>query len=191
MQQHWVEIIKSIAWPVATIIAVLVLRPGLKPLFLQLGPRLSKVGFPGGMSIELVPVKGGGGPSDLLAYAGNILLSAPPSGESALQRMVAQVSPGDYLVIRLGDGKEWITSRLFLFAVILRKTKGLKFVVFTEESQGARNRYLGSVAVDALRWILGERYPWLETTYSQVSAARQEASQAPSSQLTDLMRINL
>jgi hypothetical protein len=175
MSFEWVEIVKSVAWPVAMIIAVVVLRPGLKALLSQLASRLGKLDL-GGVSIELVPVAGassGGGSPDLLAYAGNIAPAGAASGESELQRLVARVSPGDYLVIRLGSGKEWLSSRLFLFAVILQRMKDLKFAVFTEESSGTRNRYVGSVAVDDLRRNFGERHPWLETAYTQAFAEQQ------------------
>jgi len=186
MQWDWVEIVKAIAWPFSMIVAVFALRPGLLRLFAQFPAMLRKVGLPGGFSFELTPVQGvSGGSADLLTFAGNIAPVAPHSGESQLQRLIAHVSPGDYLVIQLGKGEKWITSRLFLFAVILKQTKNLRFVVFTEDAGDVRNRYLGSVTVENLRWELGRRYPWLEAAYAQVLSDWQDQQNGSPLQLTD------
>ena len=147
---------------------------------------LRKVGLPGGFSFELTPVRGvSGGAADLLTFAGNITPVTQASGESQLQRLIAHVSPGDYLVIPLGKGKNWITSRLFLFAVLLKQTKRLRFIVFTEAAGDVRNRYLGSVTVEHLRWALGGRYPWLEVAYAQVLSDHWNQRKGSPLELTD------
>jgi hypothetical protein len=71
----------------------------------------------------------------------------------------------DYIVIRLGGGDQWLASRLFVFAVVLRQMRGLRCIVFTHSGWGfAEDKLLGLASPDDVRSVLGWRFPWFERT---------------------------
>lgn len=71
----------------------------------------------------------------------------------------------DYIVIRLGSGDQWLASRLFAFAVVLRQMRGLRCIVFTHSGWGfAGDKLLGLASPDDVRSALGWRFPWFERT---------------------------
>jgi hypothetical protein len=67
-----------------------------------------------------------------------------------------------------------LTSRLFIFAVMLQRMRGLRCLVFLETSGGIRRRFMGMAPPGAVLWSLAMRYPWLEwalaNEYSRVLA---------------------
>ena len=76
-------------------------------------------------------------------------------------------TPADYAVIDLGTGQEWLTSRLYILALLLRRMRGLKSFVFVETIQGVRRRYAGLAEADKVRWSLASKFPWLEHAFSR------------------------
>jgi hypothetical protein len=76
-------------------------------------------------------------------------------------------TPADYTVIDLGTGQEWLTSRLYILALLLRRMRGLKSFVFVETSQGVRRRYTGLAEPNKVRWELASNFPWLEYAFSR------------------------
>jgi hypothetical protein len=77
-----------------------------------------------------------------------------------------------YIVIDLGSDTtpRWLTSRLYLFGLLLARVSRLKCFVFVEIAAGIRNRFVGISSPEAVRWALARRYPWLEYAYAQVYA---------------------
>jgi hypothetical protein len=73
---------------------------------------------------------------------------------------------GEYAVIDLGNGNQWISSRLFIFAVLLKRMTGLRQFVFIGTQNGVTGRFLGMASPDDVRWALARRYPWLECAYA-------------------------
>lgn len=63
----------------------------------------------------------------------------------------------------LGGGAEWLSSRLFILAVILRRWRGLRAFVFVHTLGGTRRRFLGVCDTDRVRWRLAARWPLLES----------------------------
>ncbi|UIE38906.1 hypothetical protein [Leptodesmis sichuanensis] len=66
----------------------------------------------------------------------------------------------------LGDGKEWLTSRLYIMAIILERMKSLKALVFL----GIRKRFIGWAKPEKVRWALAKNYPYLESAYAKAYA---------------------
>jgi hypothetical protein len=67
----------------------------------------------------------------------------------------------DYAIVDLGSGQAWLTSRLFIFSLILGEVSGLRAFVF--------------------RRALGRRYPWLEEAFAGALSAEYPV-QPPESQ---------
>jgi hypothetical protein len=85
-----------------------------------------------------------------------------PSGARALFEQIRDETASDYAVVDLGEGDKWLTSRLFIFTVMLQRMRGLRCFVFLETSGGVRRRFVGMAPPGVVRWSLAMRYPWLE-----------------------------
>jgi hypothetical protein len=70
----------------------------------------------------------------------------------------------DYLVVNLGDGRNWLTSRLYLFARLLHE-KGVRSFVFVESMCGVTGRFVGTADLKALWRSLGRSFDWLESAF--------------------------
>jgi hypothetical protein len=93
------------------------------------------------------------------------LVDAP----STLVRLFEQLKGDatlDYLIIDLGTGHQWLTSRLYIFAIMLERMRGLRCLVFLETSASVDQRFLGIASPRGVRWALARRYPWLETAFA-------------------------
>ena len=73
--------------------------------------------------------------------------------------------PADFAVINLGSGQEWITSRLFIAAVMLERMRGVKVFVFLESTPGTTRRFVAVAPLSLVRWSLAQRFPWLEAAW--------------------------
>lgn len=63
----------------------------------------------------------------------------------------------DYAVIDLGKGQEWLTSRLYIFAIMLERMRGLRCFVFLETKDEIDQRFLGIASPREVRWALARR----------------------------------
>jgi hypothetical protein len=93
-----------------------------------------------------------------------------PSGAPALFDEISEPRPADYAVLDLGSGGHWLTSRVFIFSVLLQRMRGLRCVVFVETVGESRRQFIGLATPQEVRWALGRRYPWLEIAYAQAYA---------------------
>jgi len=93
----------------------------------------------------------------------------------------------DYLIIDLGTGDRWLTSRLFIFAIMLERMRGLRCLVFLETRDNVDHRFLGIASPSGVRWALARRYPWLETAFADAYA--KATSQEPEDQKIPTHRI--
>jgi hypothetical protein len=94
-------------------------------------------------------------------------LAAETLGDATDQLMdtFAQETSIDYAVVDLGDGMEWLTSRIFILSVLLERMRGLRCVVFVETQNGVRERFVGLATPRHIRWTFAEPWPWLEAAY--------------------------
>jgi hypothetical protein len=91
-------------------------------------------------------------------------------GGSGIASLFAQIDPSglsDFAVINLGEGRNWLTSRLFLFAVLLRRMRRLRAFVFVETRDGISDQFLGIAEPAFVRWRLARAYPWLEAALAR------------------------
>ena len=68
----------------------------------------------------------------------------------SLFEQLAETTPAEVAVINLGKGNKWLTSRLFLFAVLLEQFRGVRCLVFTRTRDGITNRLLGLASPEAV-----------------------------------------
>jgi hypothetical protein len=71
----------------------------------------------------------------------------------------------DFAVINLGSGDEWLTSRLFIAAVMLERMRGVQVFVFLENTPSTKQKFVAVAPLTHVRWSLAQHFPWLETAW--------------------------
>jgi len=167
-----VEVAKALAWPLVAFVAALVFREPLTRFVEALGARTTKLSV---FKVEL-ELAAGAAPAKLPLLED--IQHAPSSAEiSDSSRMMLEqaqsTEPADFAVINLGDGDEWLTSRLYIAAAMLERMRGVKVFVFVERAAGSNRRFVALESVSTVRWVLARRFPWLEVAFARAYAASQ------------------
>jgi hypothetical protein len=76
------------------------------------------------------------------------------------------VGPIDFIVVDLGSGHSWLSTRLFLFTALLRRLRGLRAIVFVHSRQGASRIFLGVSTPVEVERALAEAYPWMAEAWT-------------------------
>jgi hypothetical protein len=164
--KDFLELVRAIAWPAVVVASLAAFYAPLVAFLEELGKRATKISafhveieFPALAEAHLAPLA-----AEVLRAMrqGNELTSSI----MALLDQLRSEGPMDYAVIDLGDGKQWLTSRLYIFALILERLRGLRCLVFVATSHGEPRRFLGTGTPGALRWALARRFPWLECAFA-------------------------
>jgi hypothetical protein len=185
-----VRLIVGLVWPlVVLLLAALFRRPlttFLEGIAGLVRGGLSKVSLPGGFAFELV--KTTEFKVDWSGPGGQDLRNTVAIGQfaSGVQDMLGLLKPqqqsqsADYAVFDLGCGDRWLTSRLHLFSLLLRRTHGLRYCVFVYDNPDVRRRWLGCATTEAVRWAVALNYPHLERAAHQALLALKDAGNQPS-----------
>jgi len=164
----------AVIWPV-TLLAVLLAYRSKIPLLVEgLASRVKKVEF-AGVSLELALAKPfipdwTGSPTALDLRHNATAIQVNDSTARTFLSQLTDEGTGDYAEINLGMGQEWLTSRLFIMAIVFAKMKGIKCFVFVETTASVRKRFVGWAEPETIRWALAKRYPWLELAFAQAYA---------------------
>jgi len=166
-----VELTKAIAWPVVILFVLFLFRKQLTELLFQIAHRAQKLSvYEVSVEFATLPELS---PSWSIGSEDVRRLTSSNIFDSASQTLFQELlKPGkaDFAVVDLGSGKEWLTSRLFIFAFILGTVSGLKAFVFLENAGGVRKKYLGVASPANIQKALITRYPWLEEAYLRAAA---------------------
>jgi hypothetical protein len=171
-------ILTAIAWPIfagIVLILVIVNRKHLGP-FIK-GLRISKVSF-GPVSIELAVTTGikpnlvvdtASGSFDLRNETG---IPVESSDKETIIEQIKHGSQKDFAIFDLGNGKDWLSSRLFLFTIVLQDLYELKSIVFVGMRNGIANHFLGVIKPRDVRHALAKKYPWLENNFGNAYVSK-------------------
>jgi hypothetical protein len=162
--QDVVDLIKALAWPVTAIIALIVLHAPLSAVLKEVARRATKISI---FKVEFDLPRMTEAKTTLEATVES-MRNAVVVYESAMAPIAASVirsGTGDYVVVALGKDEEqqWLTSRLFLLAAILERSRAVRGIVFTGEAES----YIGAIAPRDLRGALGARFPEYEKGLSE------------------------
>ncbi|MDH3524954.1 MAG: hypothetical protein OES32_15335 [Acidobacteriota bacterium] len=164
------SLVYILAWPVVTLIALFVLKAHLPAL---LG-RTKKVGA-FGVELELHAAReflpSWSTPS-LADVRHAIAAQEFSSNAMSLMEEFRREGSYDYAVVNLGKGQSWLTSRLFIFSIMLQRMRGLRCWVFLRPEEGPRRVFLGLASPDEIRWALARKFPELERAYARSCAER-------------------
>lgn len=168
-------LLSALVWPIALLIIFLSYREQIPPLVKAIGSRISKLEF-GGVSIELAKAKAfspdwseAAGGLDLRRKA--VALEINDSYTGTFRAQLMEEGNWEYAEINLGAGQEWLTSRLFIMAIVFARMKGIKCLVFVQTSGNFQRRFVCWAEPEKVRWALAKRFPWLEEAYSAAYSA--------------------
>ncbi len=161
-----VELVKALAWPVVALVMAFTFRRPIAAFVSALGSRITKLSM-FKVELELVPAS----PATVTPLLDDIRTATNPATiNDSTHRMLVDVqagAPADYALVSLGDGGEWLTSRLYVATVMLERMRGVKVVVFVEQTPASPQRFVAVVPVGQLRWAMAQRYPWLEAAWTR------------------------
>lgn len=160
MSQQVVDLISALAWPAVVLVVLVVYRRTLPGLITGVVGRATRLSL-FQVAIDLAPAPD--------AYTQGFVADVVESGQAIYQesgisgvlKEIAKEGQSDYAVIELGSGNRWLTSRLFLFAAVLKRMRGLRCLVFV-----THGNFLAIASPDTVRWTLARRSPWLEDSYA-------------------------
>jgi hypothetical protein len=157
--------IQAIAWPVVVLVALIVLRRALPDFVRDLGRRVTKVSV-FQVSIELATVSEFKATWQVPGLGDIRQPTAAALFDQPVQELLKQFIDEkgfDYALVDLGGGGEWLSSRLFAFAEMLPRLRGLRCFVFVETTEATSRKLVGMARPEAVRWTLAQQYPWLES----------------------------
>jgi hypothetical protein len=155
-------LITGLAWPVTLLLVLLLFRKRIDALINTLGSRITRFqGFH--FKIELGALAQAKALSTTVESLKKIYI--PESGMGTIAAGVIQSASTDYIVIDVGGEGDmnWLTSRLFLLAAILERSRAVRCLVFLGEQQ----RFIGAVAPRDIRRAIGARFLPYETAFAQ------------------------
>lgn len=168
-----VEITKALAWPLFALVVAVALRDPILRAAAAVGGRVTKVSA-FNVSLELSAATStatNATPMPLLEDIQHASSAALISDSSrTMLDQVQATEPADYSVIDIGAGDQWLTSRLFIAAAMLRRMRGIEVIVFLDSGPEADRRFVAMVGADTLRWRLARRFPALEAAFTRACA---------------------
>lgn len=160
-----VELAKAALWPAAAVLGLLVLGESLVELLQTLGGRVSKFSI---FKIDFELQKADSRalkPQSLANLRDPLAVAAAGDSSGAVVSALTETSACDYVVIDLGTGDKWLTTRIFILAALLGRLRALRCIVFVETVNGEPRRIVGTASPDRVRWLFAMRWPWLEQAF--------------------------
>ena len=160
------DLVKGMAWPVVALLIALVFYRPLTLFMSALGSRITKFSI-FKVELELVPASAVSS-TPLLDEIRSIAQGAVIGDSTNMMiEQVQSATKADYVLVSLGTGAEWLTSRLYIALVMMERMRGVKTCVFVEQVEKTQRRFVAVASVSELRWAIAKRYPWLEAAWLQ------------------------
>ena len=161
-------VLGTLLWVIFAIYAVWVFKEPLSQFLISLPEKLKKLSF-AGFEVEFAQQA----PVVLDPYASNFgqLTKEDAAQQSYIRPLIIEARkdpvPHSYITIDLGNGHKWLTSRLYIFALMFHRMRAVSCFVFVDNSHGVLNQYIGTASTEAIPWALAMRYPWLERAFAK------------------------
>lgn len=157
------KILEAVAWPLVAVSGFLGFRKPLRAFVERIATQTTKLSL-GDYSIEMSEMREGTTQWQSMSLDVRKMTSSDvfDSASHSLFSQLTQQDQADYVVIDLGTGNQWLTSRLFIFAVVLGRVRGVKVLTFVATREGVGRRYIGAAEPQKVHLSLAHQYPWLE-----------------------------
>lgn len=161
-----IRLIDVIAWPLVVLTLGLLFGGRLLAALGRMLPMVRSVSV-GALRVDLAS-------SSQMEFAAEGAVDVRHAGTSAdindssLESFYAQFrdpTPVHTVIVDLGSGTEWLSSRLYIMSVLLRRMRGLQAIVFVETQAAGRRRFVGAARTDEVRWQLARACPGFENAY--------------------------
>lgn len=165
--------VSAILWPIAVVILLYLLREKIPALLKELAGRVTKLDI-GGVTLEFAKAKAfepvfSGATADIDLRKGATPMQVADSTGGTFISQLRDSTDAEYAIVNLGGGDQWLTSRLYIMAVLFARMKSLRAFVFLSQSDSGK-RYLGWADPNKIRWAMAREYPWLESAYAAAYA---------------------
>jgi hypothetical protein len=164
----WIELAKALAWPIVALLIAGIFRRPISVFVNAVGSRITKFSI-FKVEVELLPAK----PAISTPFLDDIRTATSSAEISDSSRMMLEQvqsgTPADFATISLGAGEEWLTSRLYVAAVLMERMRGMQVFVFVERTHSSDRRLVAVASLRQVRWALARRYPWLEAAWARAS----------------------
>ena len=144
------------------------LRKPIAQFLSTIGGRLTKLSI-AGVELELAAAPNIELSGDAKSFGGMDpqTLANDSASQTLTGALQGDIVPNSYVVIDLGVGKSWLISRLFIFAIMLRRVRGVRCFVFVDRSGRVPNEYLGTISTEDIHLALAQRYPPLDRVFAK------------------------
>jgi hypothetical protein len=161
--ENCVTLIGHLAWPLTIVFASALFYRPLSKLLETIGRRITKFSaFK--VDVELGPLSQGRSLSTTVDGLKKIVVWQ--SFRPQIVTGVVQSGSADYVLIDIGEGNEWLTSRLFLLAAILERSRAVRCLVFL-----TGHRYVGAASPRDVRACLGSRFLAYESAFASANGS--------------------
>lgn len=163
----WVELVKALAWPVAALVLLILYRRPLGDFLSGVSSRISKFSA-FGATVEIA------------TFSTARVLTAPildelKSNEGALAtdssgtllRSLLEGPHADFVIVNVGEGREWFNTRLYILCALLQRTRPVRRIVFLE---GVDGQFLGTCRPSELFEAMDAYYGYLRIAYEAAHA---------------------
>jgi hypothetical protein len=158
-------LVAAVALPAVLLIALIWFHEPLTAALKEIPKRLESVSV-AGITIRLAEARPG-------AFVGPVAkvdlrrAGTPQDVDDSVQasfyEQIKDPARIDYAIVDLGEGESWLSSRLFILSIILRRMRGLRAVVFVATVGSTRRRFIGVCSSEVIRWRLAARWPRFES----------------------------
>jgi hypothetical protein len=174
---------RAVLWPLIAVAVLMAYRKSIAETLMSIAPKIKSIKV-GDFSIDLASVEArelrepgwSGGAVDL-RHAGRANADISDSTLMTFVSQVRQTSQMDYAIVDLGTGQNWLTSRLFILSVVLRRMRGLAVLVFVDSTEDVSRRYVGIASCDEVHWRLAQRFPEFERALATAAAKLNQTAQ--------------
>jgi len=171
-RSDFVKVVGQLAWPAVVVLGVAIFYNSISRLLDRVVEKSSRISI-GGFKVEIADAR----PApptvadDLRTLHETTVATEIPESSSKILDSLTASGRIDYLIIDLGNGDQWLTSRLYFATTMLELLRGLRCVVFVETRDGALGRFVGLAESRALQRCFARRWPWLELAFGRSYAS--------------------
>lgn len=163
---HLATFFSAIGWPAVTLGGLLLFRKPIEQFLAGLSQRVTKLSL-FKVELQLQEVKAKEVPSpDLTTIKSSHAIAVADSG-SQIFAQLNEERFADYVVVDLGPGDEWLTSRLYIVAALFEQVRGVRCVVFTDGTGSEAGSFVGTASLNTVRWKLVQKFPWYEVAFAK------------------------
>jgi hypothetical protein len=168
--QSAAEALAPFAWPVVLLVLLVVFHSPIRSFLERVASRATELSIGSWATIKMPGLEQAPDDPAILVLKDLTGTVWQESGSNLLGQFQAARTP-EYALVDLREGGEWISSRLFIFAVMLQRMKGLRCIVFVSSTQVQERAFVGCASPETVRWRLAADQPWLEAAFAHAYAS--------------------